>query len=121
MTPSTSPARARSRKYRPIPPAPGVDAKLRVHTFMAGPRWSDRQGQITPWAQVLFGAAHLSGSVFGIGDSEMDFAIQPGGGIDYGLNNGINLRFGANLRFIRASGNVGKEFQIVAGIVMYGR
>ena len=99
----------------------GIDAKLKVHTFMAGPRWSDRQGQITPWAQVLFGAAHLSGSVFGIGDSEMDFAIQPGGGIDYGLNNGINLRFGANLRFIRSSGNVGKEFQIVAGIVMHGR
>lgn len=121
MTPSISLVGDVSGNYKTITLAPGIDAKLRVHTFMAGPRWSDRQGQITPWAQVLFGAAHLSGSVFGIGDSEMDFAMQPGGGIDYGLNNGISLRFGANLRFIRSSGNVGKEFQIVAGIVMYGR
>jgi Outer membrane protein beta-barrel domain len=110
-----------SGNYKTINLAPDVDAKLRVHTFMAGPRWASRQGQMTPWAQVLFGAAHMSGSVFGIGDSETDFAWQPGGGIDYELNNGINLRFGANLRFIHSSSNVGKEFQFIAGIVMHGR
>jgi len=59
--------------------------------------------------------------VFGVGDSETDFAWQPGGGLDYVLANGINLRFGGNLRFIHAAGNVGKEFQFVAGIVMHGR
>jgi hypothetical protein len=37
------------------------------------------------------------------------------------LNNGINLRFGANLRLIHSTGNVGKEFQFIAGIVMHGR
>ena len=99
----------------------GIDAKLKVHTFMAGPRWSDRQGQITPWAQVLVGMANLSGSVFGITASETDLAIQPGGGIDYAMSSGIDLRFGGNLRFIRSSGEVGKEFQFVAGIVMRGR
>jgi len=110
-----------SGAYKSIAVAPGVDAKLKVHTFMAGPRWASRQGQMTPWAQVLVGMANLSGSVFGVGDSETDFAWQPGGGLDYELANGINLRFGGNLRFIHSSGNVGKEFQFVAGIVMHGR
>jgi hypothetical protein len=50
-----------SGNYKSIELAPGVDAKLKVHTFMAGPRWASRQGQMTPWAQVLFGAANLSG------------------------------------------------------------
>ena len=100
---------------------PGDKPKLRVYTFMAGPRWSDRQGQITPWAQVLVGMANLSGSVFGITASETDLAIQPGGGIDFDVNGSFGVRLGGNLRFIRSAGETGKEFQFVAGIVMHSR
>ena len=109
-----------SGNYKSIELAPGVDAKLKVHTFMAGPKVASRQGQMTPWAQVLVGAASLSGSVFGIGDSETDFAWAPGGGVDFNVQNSFGVRLGANLRFIHSSGSTVKEFQFIAGVVVGG-
>src|SRR5439155_25799770 len=121
VTPSISIVGDVSGNYKTITVTPGVDAKLKVHTFAAGPRWSDRQGQITPWAQVLVGIANMSGSVFGIGASENGFSVQPGGGLDFDVNGSFGVRLGGNLRFIRSSGATGKEFQFVAGIVMHSR
>ena len=110
-----------SGNYKRLQAAPGVDVKLRVHTFMAGPKLYARQGQMTPWAQLLLGAASLSGSAFGIGASETDFAFQPGGGIDFDVQNNFGVRFGGNMRFIRSSGSTVKEFQFIAGVVFRGR
>ena len=99
MTPSITIVGDVSGNYKTIEAAPGIDAKLKVHTFAAGPRWSARHGEVTPWVQMLFGVAHMSGNVLGFGASDNGFAIQPGGGIDYAMGSGIDLRFGGNLRF----------------------
>jgi opacity protein-like surface antigen len=121
MTPTMSIVGYVSGNYKSIEVAPGVDAKLKVHAFMGGLRWSQRQNQITPWAQLLVGAANMSGNVLGVGDSETDFAVQPGGGLDYEVARGMAVRLGANFRLIRASDGTGKEFQFIAGIVLGGR
>ena len=110
-----------SGNYKSMEVAPGIDAKLKVHTFMIGPKLYARQGQSTPWAQLLFGAANLSGSVFGIGASETDFAFQPGAGIDFNMQNSFAIRLGANIRFIRSTGSTDKQFQFIAGVVFGGR
>jgi hypothetical protein len=117
MTPTIAIVGDVSGNYKSIELAPGVDAKLKVHTFTAGPRWSEARGQVTPWVQATVGIAHMSGSVAGFGASDNGFAIVPGGGIDYTMNNGINLRFGGAFRIIRSSGTTGKEFQFIAGVV----
>src|SRR5947208_15206273 len=78
-----------SGNYKTLQAAPGVDVKLRVHTFMAGPKLYARQGQMTPWAQLLLGAASLSRSAFGIGASEADLAFPPGGRNDFDVQNNI--------------------------------
>ena len=59
--------------------------------------------------------------MFGIGDSETDFAFQPGGGVDFNVQNSFGVRFGANLRFIHSTGSTIKEFQFIAGVVVGGR
>ena len=56
---------------------------LKIHSFMAGVRVAARGNpRVVPFAQVLGGGAY--GSVDG--DGSWDSAIQPGGGVDFRLN-----------------------------------
>ena len=86
----------------------GTDAN--VITYLFGPRISMRRGPITPFAQVLFGGAHGSGSATcesstvrvhsdgsGFGGecgsgSENAFAMALGGGVDWNLTDHIGIR-----------------------------
>ena len=103
----------------------GVDVSTKVHTFMGGPKLFVRQGAVTPWAQVLVGAATGSGSAsvynVNVSDSSTNFAIQPGGGVDIDVKEMFGVRAGANWRLIRSEGATSKELQIVAGIVIRPR
>jgi hypothetical protein len=94
----------------------GGDVRLSVHTFMAGPKFAARLPVATPFFQVLFGAARLGANAVGP-ESETDFAMQPGGGVDVRLSNAVGLRVGANYRLIRSLGETSKESQLVVGIV----
>lgn len=100
-----------------------------MHSFLAGPRVMSQQGMVTVFGQVLFGGVHsstdVSGSASGVtvsfSESETDFAIQPGGGVDVKLSDNVGARVGFNFRAIRPSddGEWGKVVQVVAGIVWH--
>ena len=97
---------------------PGDKPKMRVYTFMGGPRLrrSARTG-INPFAQVLFGSARASTSVLGIKETVTDFAYQPGGGVDLNTGGPLGVRLEGDYRIVRASGHNSKEPRFVAAAV----
>src|ERR1700691_1615324 len=64
----------------------GADATL--VTYLFGPKVSMRRGPVTPFAQALFGGAHLSGG----GISSNGFAMTLGGGVDWDATPHIAIR-----------------------------
>jgi len=68
-------------------------ASINTETYMFGPRISTgRNGKIAPFAQVLFGAAHVAAGFGGFTASGNAFAYSVGGGIDYGILPHVALR-----------------------------
>ena len=72
------------------------NADLKTYSFMFGPRVSYRVERVRPFAHVLFGIQHLTGSatVEGEPDSESlnNFALAFGGGLDLAVNDTISIR-----------------------------
>lgn len=98
---------------------PGDKPKLRVYTFMAGPRITrPAHPGINPFAQLLLGSARASSSVVGIRDTVTDFSYQPGGGIDLNLARRLSGRFEGDYRIIRAGGHNSKEPRVLAAAVL---
>jgi hypothetical protein len=98
---------------------PGDKPKLRVYTFMAGPRFRRPvHAGITPFAQVLLGSARASTSLLGIHDTVTDFSYQPGGGIDLNSTRRLGVRFEGDYRIIRAEHRNNKEPRFVAAAVI---
>jgi|HubBroStandDraft_5_1064220.scaffolds.fasta_scaffold41284_2 outer membrane immunogenic protein len=65
----------------------GADAN--VITYLFGPKISYHRGPLTPFGQVLFGGAHVSGnSAF----SENAFAMTVGGGVDWNATPHLGIR-----------------------------
>ena len=63
----------------------------RLMTYLFGPRYNFRFSRWTPYAQALFGGAHLwNGPAYG--HNENGFAAAFGGGVDYRLTNHIALK-----------------------------
>jgi hypothetical protein len=82
-------------------PASVVDASGSAFTFLGGPRFSFRNhSRITPFAQVLFGAAHAgpvtlsgcTGSSCTPLPAQTAFALTAGGGLDIRLTRHFSLR-----------------------------
>jgi len=88
---------------------PGDRPKLRVYTFLAGPRVKRAYGRISPFGQVLFGAAHASTSLLTVTDTTTNFAYQPGAGVDARLSERLGLRLQGDYRVIRADRAISKE------------
>lgn len=69
---------------------------LTLTTLMAGPRFNLPAHRLEPFAQMLFGFAHGSGSAFPQGNkleaSASSFALDIGGAADYRLRQGISVR-----------------------------
>jgi opacity protein-like surface antigen len=100
----------------------GVDVTLRVHSFLAGVKVASRTGPgVTPFGQILAGAARFSGDVnvagFGVGTSETGFALQPGGGVDVGVGARAAVRLEGDYRLVRVEGSNGNEWRFVVGVV----
>lgn len=82
----------------------GTDAT--AFSYLFGPKIALRHGPITPFAQVLFGGAHLSGtgctdaarvrpqgSIVGCGSgSDNSFSMTAGGGLDWNATEHIGIR-----------------------------
>jgi opacity protein-like surface antigen len=76
----------------------GAGYGLTLTTVTAGPRAVVRPiGKVRPFAQVLIGMAHGSGSQFpqngSLAPSATSFALNLGAGADYSLNKRISVRF----------------------------
>ena len=68
-----------------------------LSTYMFGPRVSLHHiGRLAPFGQVLFGVAHATSSLSGVGttisSSDNAFAMSVGGGVDYRLSRHLLIR-----------------------------
>jgi len=88
---------------------PGDQPKIRVYAYLAGPRVKRAYGRVSPFAQILFGAAHASVSVLTATETTTNFAYQPAGGIDAMLSPRVGIRFEGSYRIIRSDGANSKE------------
>lgn len=62
-------------------------------TYLFGPRVSYRHySRITPFGQVLFGAAHANAAAFNTAGTQNAFAMTAGGGVDYKVFDHFSIR-----------------------------
>ena len=111
----------------------GADAT--AVTYLFGPKLAYRHGPVTPYAQVLFGGAHLSGSggmcagavtrgaraqgiiTCGSG-SDNAFAMTVGGGVDWNATEHIGIRLvQAEYLMTRFLSNTQNNARISTGVV----
>jgi opacity protein-like surface antigen len=64
----------------------GVD--FQEYLLMAGPRVAGRFEKVTPFAHALFGLSHARA----LGESESDFAMAFGGGLDVNVHENVAIR-----------------------------
>ena len=106
--------------------ASGQDLTLAIYT--AGPRFRfltperESHNRLAPYAQLLLGGSHASGTLAGTaGQSSNAFAFRAGGGLDVPLNGVLTLRaFQADYLFTRFPNQVNDRQNIVqlgAGLV----
>jgi hypothetical protein len=99
----------------------GTDVDLSVHSFLGGPRFTVRTHEgleLIPFAHFLIGSVRSNASVLGASASTWDFALQPGGGIDYWFRPKMAVRVGGDYRRIFYQGAGANEFGFNVGIVL---
>ena len=98
----------------------GFEVDKALYTLMGGVRYYRRLARVTPFAQFLLGVAAL---VAQPNDEAIDFAIQPGAGVDIRLTDRLAARVQGDWRRLfsadEALGTVdGNQIRISAGIVV---
>jgi len=97
-----------------------ADARLTIHTVMAGVRGSARLGRLTEFGQVAAGVVRTSGSAFGATTTVHAIGIQPGAGVDYPLTPRWAARAELDVRLILAqqdAQNAGTQLRFAACLV----
>ncbi len=92
------------------------NASVNEHNFLFGPRVSVSVGKFRPFAEALFGGAHISGDN-GLG-SDTSFATALGGGLDYKIIRPIAWRFQGDYVQTRFFGTTQNNVRISTGIVL---
>jgi len=101
-----------------------------VHSILAGPKFKFREdAKLVPWGHVLVGITiddrtfpasfpNPSGglSIFPVRTSDVNFALEPGGGIDYWLTQRFGVRIGADYRNLNFSNR--DYFRLQSGVVL---
>ncbi|MGB9181914.1 MAG: outer membrane beta-barrel protein [Pyrinomonadaceae bacterium] len=84
-------------------PPPTVRAKIQTYNFMVGPHVrlsNDVESKVTPFVHALLGANHsrVSSDTVGadVNDSETDFALKLGGGVDFSVSPRVGVRLSAD-------------------------
>ena len=109
-------------------------ADLKVHEFLGGMRLNARSASaVVPFLQVLAGGVNGSAEVsasttipgqppiaFSQEDSSTNFALQLGGGANFGLSESVGLRVGADYLRIFEEDSGANLFRFYAGI-SFGR
>lgn len=109
-----------------------ASADLKVHEFLGGVRANFRSGSaVVPFGQFLVGG--INGSVkvsasttipgqppiaFDDEDSTTNFAIQAGGGVNFGVTDSIGLRAGADYLRVFAEDAGANLFRVHVGVVI---
>ena len=106
----------------PTPPCQptSANAHANLNSYLFGPRVSFTVGRFTPFAEALFGAAHIREHAQGVGLSQTDtsFATALGGGIDYKIFAPIAWRFQGDLLQTRFFSNTQNNLRLSTGIVL---
>jgi opacity protein-like surface antigen len=109
-----------SQNFSFVCPAVGcpetVNATLTEHNFLFGPRVSVSVGKFRPFAEALFGGAHVNVNS-GIG-SDTSFATALGGGLDYKIIRPIAWRFQGDYVQTRFFGATQNNVRLSTGIVL---
>ncbi len=92
-----------------------LNANVTEENFIFGPRVSFPAGKFRPFAEALFGAAHVNVNN-GIG-SDTSFATAIGGGLDYKIIKPVAWRFQGDYVQTRFFGTTQNNVRISTGIV----
>ena len=98
---------------------PGIcsfNASLTERNFLFGPRVSVSVGKIRPFAEALFGGAHVNVSNGGATDTS--FATALGGGIDYKIIRPVAWRLQGDYVQTRFFGATQNNIRLSTGIVL---
>jgi opacity protein-like surface antigen len=95
-----------------------------VFTYLFGPRLTYRgSGGFEPFAEALFGGAHIGGTVIGSSGSDNAFSMAIGGGADYKVTRSVAIRL-VQFDYLYTKFNEGSgapqhqnNFRLQAGIV----
>jgi len=96
-----------------------VNASIRQHNFLFGPRLSFTVGKFRPFVHALIGASHVSESATDFSNSDTSFADALGGGIDYHLIPLIAWRVQVDDLQTRFFNTRQDDFRISTGIVVH--
>ncbi len=100
------------------------DVDANIHQFLGGVEVKDnaKETKVKPFGHVLAGVAHstadVNGTAVSFSDSSNDFAAALGGGVDFKLNDRIDLRA---IQFdwnpVRSDGQTSHNFRIGIGLI----
>ena len=94
----------------------GFNASVTEHNFLFGPRVSVSVGKFRPFAEALFGGAHVDANN-GVG-SDNSFATALGGGLDYKIIRPIAWRFQGDYVQTRFFSTTQNNVRLSTGIVL---
>ena len=91
-----------------------------THTFLSGARFTGRPkgGRVNPFGQFLAGFQYTNVHGLGISESLVNFAIQPGGGVDIKLSDSLAVRVQLDHRTSFHDGFHSGAFRFAPGIVI---
>ncbi len=92
------------------------NANVTEHNFLFGPRVSFSVGKFRPFAEALFGGAHVNVNN-GVG-SDTSFATALGGGLDYKIIRPLAWRFQGDYVQTRFFGATQNNVRVSTGIVL---
>jgi hypothetical protein len=88
-------------------------------TFLFGPRASMSLGRYRPFGEFLLGGAYQSDAGGGISNSDLTFSAALGGGVDYTLVKGVDLRAQAHTIHTSFFGRGQNDARISTGLVFH--
>jgi len=94
-----------------------VGLNTRLYTYVFGPRFSAPIGRFRPFAHILFGGAHASGSNDGFTSSNSSYAVALGGGLDYKIIKGIAWRAQFDDMVTKAISDSQNNLRFTTGVV----
>ena len=99
-----------------------LTATVNVVTYLGGMRFRGGVGSLSPFAQVLAGAARARATLSGFGttvsESETALTIQPGGGVDVRVSATIAARAMVDYRRISFADQGTNQIRLAVGVVV---